>query len=136
MCLSGATCLTADYWLSELVVLKSILVYYNVDIIIISSNVTCSCHHLHSWKIAHLALNNNHSLVYINNEGFMCLMPRSINDILVILWWSVLSFENNSVPGKTIECCKSLTNFFQIKLYSTSHPATSHRQSLSHTVLM
>jgi len=36
---------------------------HNTDIIIISSNVTCS-HHEIAVKIAHLALNKNQSLTY------------------------------------------------------------------------
>ena len=78
MCLSGASCLTTDYCFSE-------LHYKNPTVGLVQSR-----HHHHitefdlfllwySWKIAHLALNNNHSLLmkqssYFFNSGFKIYM--------------------------------------------------------------
>jgi hypothetical protein len=50
-------------WASAMKIQLSVLVYYKVNLIIISLkiNLFSPCY---SWKIAELALNNNHSLKY------------------------------------------------------------------------
>ena len=65
MCPSGATCLSADCCFSELTLSKSNSVWwssYKADLIIISlkNNLFSPWY---SWKVAELALNNNHSLI-------------------------------------------------------------------------
>jgi hypothetical protein len=39
------------------------------------------------------------------------------NNISAISWQSVLLVEETRVPGEQLTCCKSLTNFYHIKLY-------------------
>ena len=59
MCRSGATCLPANCCFIELALYNSsVLVWYKADI---STYVTCSRHDI--WKITHLSLINNHSLL-------------------------------------------------------------------------
>ena len=63
MCQSGATFLPANLfqWTSTIKIQLIVLIYYKADIIIISSKCN-SFSPWYGWKIAHVTLNNNHSL--------------------------------------------------------------------------
>jgi len=65
-CQSGATCLFTGLllkWASTIKIQLSMLVYFKADLIIISLKIKLFSP-WYSWKIAVLALNNNHSLTH------------------------------------------------------------------------
>jgi hypothetical protein len=69
MCRNGATYLSADLfqWTSTIKIQLRVLVEYKVDLIFISLKINLFSP-WHSWKIAELALSNNHSLVELATD--------------------------------------------------------------------
>jgi hypothetical protein len=68
MCPTEAICLPADLfqWASTIKIQLSVLVYYKVDLIIISLkiNLFSPWYIVYIWKIVELALNNNQSIQF------------------------------------------------------------------------